>query len=81
MTDLQQAVLDYIHAYVEARSENPQTSEVVRHFRSRREAAVARALEGLGAAGHIALVNGRWRPKAPPQLHLLSVEETGTRPR
>lgn len=82
MTELQQALLDYVHAFVEARGEAPQTSDVVRHFRQRREGDVSRAIEGMAAAGHLVLQNGRWAPKAPVvQLHLLPVEGTGPRPR
>jgi hypothetical protein len=82
MTELQQALLDYVHAFLEARDDSPQTSDVVRHFRSRREGDVTRALEGMASAGHLILKNGRWSPNAPVlQLHLLPVEDTGPRPR
>jgi hypothetical protein len=81
MTELQQALLDYVHAFVEVRGEAPQTSDVVRHFRRRREGDVTRAIEGMAAAGHLVLQHGRWAPKVPVvQLHLLPVEATGPRP-
>jgi hypothetical protein len=75
MTELQQAVMDYLHARIEAGTEAPQTSDIVRHFRSRREGGVTRTLEGLVAAGHVTLVHGRWVLKTPAvQLHLIPVE-------
>jgi hypothetical protein len=75
MTELQQALMDYLHARMEAGSEPPQTSDVVRHFRLRRQGGMARMLDGLAASGHIAEVNGRWIIKNPAvQLHLIPVE-------
>jgi hypothetical protein len=82
MTELQQALLDYLHGRIEAGGGAPQASDVVRHFRSRREGGIARALDGLAAAGHLAQTNGRWVLKASSvQLHLLPVEDTGPRAR
>ena len=70
MTELQQSLMDRIHAYVEARPEGPTTEEMQRDFRYRYEGRVQRALEGLAAAGHIVPVRGRWRLKAADvQLH------------
>ena len=75
MTELQQALMDYLHARIETGTEAPQTSDVVRHFRLRREGGMARTLDGLVAAGHVTLVNGRWVLKTPAvQLHLIPVE-------
>lgn len=72
MTELQQALMDRIHAFVEARAEAP-TSEEVRadfRFRFRSEGSVERALEGLAASRHLVRVKGRWALKQPDvQLH------------
>lgn len=82
MTQLHQALLDYIHAYFEARNEGPPTSDVVKHFRSRHKGGVSRALEKMAVAGYLVPKNGRWVLKAPwVQLHLLPFESTGPRPR
>lgn len=72
MTELQQALMDRIHASLEARPEGPTTEEFQKdfHFRFRHEGIVQRALEGLSAAGHLVKVNGRWQLKTPDlQLH------------
>lgn len=70
MTELQQALLDRIHAFLEARPEGPTTQEVQQDFRFRFEGSVERALEGLAAAGHLVRRNDRWRLKQPDvQLH------------
>jgi hypothetical protein len=80
MTELQQALMDYLHARIEAGTEAPQTSDILRHFRSRREGGMSRTLEGLAAAGHVSQVNGRWVMKTPAvQLHLIPIE--GAEPR
>ena len=82
MTELQQALLDFVHGFIESRGESPQTSDIVRHFRSRREGDVTRAIEGMAAGDHLVLQNDRWARKAPElQLHLLPVESTGARQR
>jgi len=70
MTELQQALMDRIHAFLEARPEGPTTQEVQKDFRFRFEGSVQRALEGLATGGHLVQVNGRWRLKQPDlQLH------------
>lgn len=70
MTELQQALMDRIHAYFEARSDGPTPEEVRKDFRYRNEASVHRSLEGLATAGHIHLVRNRWQLKRPDvQLH------------
>lgn len=70
MTELQQALMDRIHAFHEARPEGPTTQEVQKDFRFRFEGSVQRALEGLAAAGHLKEVGGRWQLKQPDvQMH------------
>lgn len=72
MTELQQSLMDRIHAFLEARPEGPTTQEVQQdfRFRFRFEGSVQRALEGLAAAGHLVRVNDRWQLKKPDvQLH------------
>ena len=70
MTELQQALMDRIHAALEARPEGPTTEEVLQDFRYRHPGNVQRSLEGLVTAGHLQCVKGRWRLKTPDvQLH------------
>ena len=72
MTELQQSLMDRIHALMEACPAGPTTREVqeVFRFRFRSESSVQRALEGLAAAGHLVRVNERWQLKQPDvQLH------------
>lgn len=70
MTELQQSLMDRIHAFVEARPEGPTTAEVQQDFRYRFEGSVQRALEGLAASGHLVRVSDRWKLKTPDvQLH------------
>jgi hypothetical protein len=72
MSELQQSLLDRIHAFLEARPEGPTTQEVQTdfRFRFRFEGSVERALEGLAAAGHLVRRNERWQLKQPDvQLH------------
>lgn len=70
MTELQQALIDRIHAYFEARFDGPTSEELRKDFRYRSEASVQRCLEGLAAAGQLSLVRNRWRLKGPDvQLH------------
>ncbi len=70
MTELQQSLLDRIHAFVETRPEGATTAEVQKDFRYRFEGSVQRALEGLATSGHLVRVDGRWKLKAPEvQLH------------
>lgn len=71
MTELQQALMDRIHAYVEARSDGPTTEELNKDFHYRSESSVQRTLEGLETAGHLKWVRNRWQLKSPDvQLHL-----------
>jgi hypothetical protein len=82
MTELQQAVLDFVHAHHEARNDAPTTGEVLGAFRFRNEAGVLRALKGLAAADHLARVDHKWKLKAPQvQLHFGLTGESGLPPR
>lgn len=70
MTELQQALMDRIHAFLEARPAGPTTREAQKAFPFRNETGVLRCLEGLAAAGHLVQVKHHWRLKAPDvQLH------------
>jgi hypothetical protein len=83
MSELQQAVLDFVHAHHEARKEAPSTADVRHHFRFRNEAGVLHALDALAAAGHFVRSDDRWRLKEPQvQLHFpLTVDPAGLPPR
>jgi hypothetical protein len=83
MSELQQAVLDFVHAHHEARKEAPTTDDVLHHFRFRNEAGVLHALEALATAGHFVRARDQWKLKEPPvQLHLpLTGDPAGLPPR
>ena len=71
MSELQQAVLDFVHAHHEARSVAPSTADVLQAFRFRNESSVVHTLEGLVAAGQLTYGSGRWKLKPPElQMHL-----------
>jgi SOS-response transcriptional repressor LexA len=82
MTELQQAVLDFIHAHHEARETPPSTAAVLHVFRFRNEASVLRTLESLTEAGHLVRLGHDWKLKAPSvQLHFGLTEEPRLPPR
>jgi hypothetical protein len=81
MTELQQALMDRIHAVLQTRSEGPTTAEIQQDFRYRHEGGIQRALEGLAAAGHLTHLKGRWQLKAPDvQLHFPLGSDDARRP-
>lgn len=81
MTELQQALMDRIHAALQARPEGPTTEEIQGDFRYRYEGSIQRALQGLAAAGHLTPVQGRWQLKAPDvQLHFPLSPDDARRP-
>jgi SOS-response transcriptional repressor LexA len=79
MSELQQAVLDFVHAHHESRHAAPTTAEVLQAFRFRNESSVVHTLEGLERAGQLTRASGRWRLKQPEvQTHLdLSADGAG----
>jgi hypothetical protein len=70
MTELQQTLMDRIHAFLEAGPEGPTTKDLQAAFPFRNETGVLKCLEGLEAAGHLVRVRDRWTLKTPDvQLH------------
>lgn len=65
MTEVQQPIMDFIHARHAAGNGAPSTTEVRMAFRYRNETGVLKALEALAAAGLLERKADRWELKTP----------------